>query len=88
MIWAGIVIFIIIGIFYTRTSIFVEPKCNRRPSEWNIDEIDSLNGFIQVPHVKQKRTKKQSSNAENVSSKKYERERKRSMTNLLKKLMS
>ncbi len=43
MIWIGLIIFIIIGIFYSRNSIFVERRFYRRYSRWNIDQIDYLN---------------------------------------------
>ena len=43
MIWAGLIVFIVAGIFYTRNSIFVERRFNHRYSEWNIDQIDYLN---------------------------------------------
>jgi len=43
MIWVGLIIFIVAGIFYTRNSIFVKRKFTRRYSKWNIDQIDYLN---------------------------------------------
>ncbi len=86
MIWVGVITVVIVGIFYTRTSIFVERKSKRRYSKWNIDQIDSLNGFIPSQYTKQKRIKKQTPLTGNGTTKKNESGKKLSIRNLLKKL--
>jgi hypothetical protein len=45
MIWIGVIIFIIIGIFYSRISFFVEHKSDSEFSVRDIDQMDSLNGY-------------------------------------------
>jgi hypothetical protein len=43
MIWVGVIIFIIIGIFYVRNSVFVEHNSDRDFSDENIDQMGSKN---------------------------------------------
>ena len=47
MIWVGVIILTIIGIFYTRISIFVDRTSDPNFSEDKTDKTDDLDGFVQ-----------------------------------------
>jgi hypothetical protein len=61
MIWVGVIILTIIGIFFTRISIFVDRTSDPYFAEENTDETDGLNDIVPPSNIKQKQTIKQPS---------------------------